>query len=113
MTRHTPPTDVAPLAPQTVESSFHMLIARIVSLRPPRIVGEPDGDDLRGVSNHMVEIADAVDAYFEQIGRMVQSNAPVKIEQKLFRDPCFQAIAGNAIFEIARVAEALDQERVI
>lgn len=97
---------------QSVEASWRIFLGRLEALRSPRIIGEPDGDDLRSISDHMVQVADAVDTYFEQLGRMVQSNAPVKVAQELFRSPCFDAIAGNAVFEVNRAAEALDQERV-
>ena len=97
---------------QSVEASFRILLGRLDALRSPRILGEPDGDDMRDIGDHMIQVADAVDTYFEQLGRMVQSNAPVKIAQELFRSPCFDAIAGNAVFEVNRAAEALDQDNV-
>lgn len=106
------PVGVAPVAPQSVEASWRILLGRLEALRSPRIIGEPDGEDLRDIAEHMIEVADAIDTYFEQLGRMVQGNAPVKIDIKLFQHPCFDAIGGNATWEINRAAEALDEDRL-
>ena len=59
-----------------LERAHHALVARLAALRVPRIVGEPDGADIRTLADHMIEVADGVDAYMEAIGRDLAANAP-------------------------------------
>jgi hypothetical protein len=94
-----------------LEAAHHALITRLAALRVPRIVGEPDGADIRTLADHMIEIADGVDAYMEAIGRELAANAPCAVDAALFDRPLFAAIDGNALFEAHRIADRLDAER--
>jgi hypothetical protein len=94
-----------------LEAAHHALITRLAALRVPRIVGEADGADIRLLADHMIEVADGVDAYMEAIGRELAANAPCAVESALFKRPLFAAIDGNALFEAHRVADRLDADR--
>src|ERR1700746_3843399 len=94
-----------------VESAHHALVTRLAALRVPRIVGEADGADIRSLADHMIEVADGVDAYMEAIGRELAANAPCPVDLALFRRPLFAAIDGNALFETHRVADRIDADQ--
>jgi hypothetical protein len=94
-----------------LERAHHALVARLAALRVPRIVGDPDGADSRTLADHMIEVADGVDAYMEAIGRELAANAPCAVDAALFDRPLFAAIDGNALFEAHRIADRLDADR--
>jgi hypothetical protein len=94
-----------------LDAAHHALVTRLAALRVPRIVGEADGADIRTLADHMIEVADGVDAYMEAIGRELAANAPCAVESALFKRPLFAAIDGNALFEAHRVADRLDADR--
>jgi hypothetical protein len=94
-----------------LDAAHHALVTRLAALRVPRIVGEPDGADIRLLADHMIEVADGVDAYMEAIGRELAANAPCAVETALFKRPLFAAIDGNALFEAHRIADRLDADR--
>jgi hypothetical protein len=94
-----------------LDAAHHALVTRLAALRVPRIVGEPDGADIRTLADHMIEVADGVDAYMEAIGRELAANAPCAVETALFKRPLFAAIDGNALFEAHRIADRLDADR--
>jgi hypothetical protein len=94
-----------------LDAAHHALVTRLAALRVPRIVGEPDGADIRNLADHMIEIADGVDAYLEAIGRELAANAPCAVDTALFKRPLFAAIDGNALFEAHRIADRLDEDR--
>jgi hypothetical protein len=94
-----------------LDAAHHALVTRLAALRVPRIVGEPDGADIRTLADHMIEVADGVDAYMEAIGRELAANAPCAVDAALFKRPLFAAIDGNALFEAHRIADRLDADR--
>jgi hypothetical protein len=94
-----------------LETAHHALVTRLAALRVPRIVGAADGADIRNLADHMIEVADSVDAYMEAIGRELAANAPCAVDVALFERPLFAAIDGNALFEAHRVADRLDADR--
>ena len=94
-----------------LELAHHVLITRLAALRLPRIVGEADGPDIRSLADHMIEVADSVDAYMEAIGRELAANAPCPVDVALFRRPLFAAIDGNALFEAHRIADRIDADQ--
>jgi hypothetical protein len=94
-----------------LERAHHALVARLAALRVPRIVGEADGADIRALADHLIEVADGVDAYMEAIGRELAASAPCPVEAALFNRPVFAAIDGNALFEAHRIADRLDADR--
>ena len=94
-----------------LELAHHALITRLAALRLPCIVGEADGADIRSLADHMIEIADGVDAYMEAIGHELAANSPCRVDVTLFRRPVFAAIDGNALFEVHRVADRIDADQ--
>jgi hypothetical protein len=102
---------ISEAAMSRLEQAHHALVARLAALRVPRIVGEPDGADIRTLADHMIEVADGVDAYMQAIGRELAANAPCSVDDALFNRPLFAAIDGNALFEAHRIADRLDAER--
>ena len=97
--------------PHTLDAAHHALVTRLAALRVPHIVGEADGADIRNLADHMIEVADGVDAYMEAIGRELSSNAPCVVDKTLFARPLFAAIDGNALFEAHRIADRIDADR--
>ena len=95
----------------SLDLSHQAMVARLAALRVPHIVGEADGPDLRNLADHMIEVADAVDGYMEAIGRELGANAPCEIDRSLFVQPLYCAIDGNALHEVHRVADRLDEDR--
>jgi hypothetical protein len=96
---------------RSLDGAHHALITRLAALRVPRIVGEPDGADIRNLADHMIEVADGVDAYMEAIGRELAANAPCAVDTDLFARPLFAALDGNALFETHRVADRIDADQ--
>jgi hypothetical protein len=96
---------------RSLDGAHHALITRLAALRVPRIVGEPDGADIRNLADHMIEVADGVDAYMEAIGRELAANAPCAVDTDLFSRPLFAALDGNALFEAHRVADRIDADQ--
>jgi hypothetical protein len=94
-----------------LDAAHHALVTRLAALRVPHIVGEADGADIRNLADHMIEVADGVDAYMEAIGRELRVNAPCPVDADLFARPLFAAIDGNALFEAHRVADRIDAEQ--
>jgi hypothetical protein len=94
-----------------LDAAHHAMITRLAALRVPRIVGEPDGADIRTLADHLIDVADGVDAYIEAIGRELAANAPCAVDAELFRRPLFAAIDGNALFEAHRIAERIDADQ--
>jgi hypothetical protein len=96
---------------RSLDGAHHALITRLAALRVPRIVGEPDGADIRNLADHMIGVADGVDAYMEAIGRELAANAPCAVDTDLFARPLFAALDGNALFEAHRVADRIDADQ--
>jgi len=96
---------------RNLDISHQAMVARLAALRVPHIVGAADGADLRNLADHMIEVADAVDGYMEAIGRELKANAPCAIDRSLFVRPLYCAIDGNALHEMHRVADLLDEDR--
>jgi hypothetical protein len=96
---------------RSLDGAHHALITRLAALRVPRIVGEPDGADIRNLADHMIEVADGVDVYMEAIGRELAANAPCAVDTDLFARPLFAALDGNALFEAHRVADRIDADQ--
>jgi hypothetical protein len=94
-----------------LDAAHHALVTRLAALRVPHIVGEPDDADIRNLADHMIELADGVDAYMEAIGRELAVNAPCPVDADLFVRPLFAAIDGNALFKAHRVADRIDADR--
>jgi hypothetical protein len=97
--------------PSNLQVAHTQLIARLLSLRVPRIVGEADGPDVRALSDLVVEVADAVDVYLEAIGREAGSHSPSGIDRSLFRKVLFGALEGNALHELHRIADEIDESQ--
>jgi hypothetical protein len=93
-----------------LELAHLVLLQRIASLRVPRIVGQADGKDLRDLSDHLIEAMDAMDAYVAAIGAEAAGNSPKPFDRSLFDKPCFKAVEGNALHELAEAATAIDEE---
>jgi hypothetical protein len=96
---------------RNLDLAHHALVTRLAAARIPRIVGAADGADIRNLADHMIEIADAVDAYVAAIGRELCANAPCEVDRTLFAHPLFGAIDGNALYEAHRIAERIDADR--
>jgi hypothetical protein len=65
----------------------------------------------QNLADHLIEVADGVDADLEAIGRELDANAPCAVDTALFARPLFAAIDGNALFEAHRIADALDDNQ--
>jgi hypothetical protein len=99
--------------PSNLQVAHTQLIARLLSLRVPRIVGDADGPDVRALGDYAIEVADAVDVLVEAIGRETRSHAPAgcPVDLDLFRRQLFKALEGNALFEISEVADAIEESQ--
>ena len=97
----------SPAVPNLREAAL-VLRDRIEALRVPNIYGAADGYDMRALSDHVVEMTDAFDAWIAAVGRIVKSHAPWPTDLTEFDQPFFKAIEGNALFEISEVADYLD-----
>jgi hypothetical protein len=96
---------------RNLDAAHHALVTRLAALRVPRVFGDADGADIRNLADHMIEVADGVDAYMEAIGRELGANAPCAVDQTLFVRPLFAAIDGNALYEAHRIADRIDADR--
>jgi hypothetical protein len=103
----------APALPSQIGIAHHQLIARLMSLRVPRIAGTADGPDIRALSDYLVEVADASDALVAAVGRELKAHAPSPVETALFERPFFKSLEGEALHEIATVADELDGQEAV
>jgi hypothetical protein len=97
--------------PSNLQAAHTQLVARLLSIRPPAIVGEADGPDIRALSDYLVAIADAVDPLIEAMGKEAKSHAGSPFDLDCFKNPLFKAIEGNALFDLAALAEELDESQ--
>jgi len=101
--------------PSKLQAAHTEAIARLLSIRPPAIVGEADGPDILALSDYLVAIADAVDPLIEAIGCEAQAHScadhPVKFDAASFRKVVYGAIDGNATFTLHALAEAIEESQ--
>jgi hypothetical protein len=73
---------------------------------PTRIPLEPTPEDIATVADDLRVLARHADALIEAYGKYIDANAP-GIERALFEDVLYNAIDGNALYEIERLSQRL------
>ena len=86
------------------------LVAKLASLEVPDISISPEGDEVRCLGDHLVQLADAVDTYIAAVGQELQSHALCRIDHRLFDGQVLGTLDGFALYEVDRAAEEIDEE---
>ena len=73
---------------------------------PTRIPLEPAPGEIEMVGDDLRTLARKVDALVEAYGNYIGANAP-SIDRSLFKDVLFNALDGNALYEVEQAAQQL------
>jgi hypothetical protein len=85
---------------------WHELSTCAAGIVPTRIPLEPAPAQIETVGDDLRTLARKVDALVEAYGDYVGANAP-GIDRTLFKDVLFNALDGNALYEIEQAAQQL------
>lgn len=89
-----------------IEHRWRELSACAAGIVPTRIPLEPAPSEIELVADDLRVLARKVDALVEAYGDYVDANAP-GIDRSLFKDVMFNAIDGNALYEIEQASQQL------
>lgn len=89
-----------------IQHRWHELSACAAGIVPTRIPLEPAPGEIELVADDLRVLARKVDALVEAYGDYVDANAP-GIDRSLFKDVLFNAIDGNALYEIEQASQQL------
>jgi hypothetical protein len=89
-----------------VQYRWRELSACAAGIVPTRIPLEPAPGEIEMVGDDLRLLARKVDALVEAYGDYVGANAP-GIDRSLFKDVLFNAIDGNALYEIEQASQQL------
>ena len=85
---------------------WHELAACAAGIVPTRIPLEPAPGEIEMIGDDLRTLARKVDALVEAYGDYVGANAP-SIDRSLFKDVLFNALDGNALYEIEQASQQL------
>ena len=89
-----------------IQHRWRELSACASGIIPTRIPLEPAPDEIEMVADDLRVLARKVDAIVEAYGDYVGANAP-GLDRTLFKDVLFNAIDGNALYEIEQASQQL------
>jgi hypothetical protein len=102
--------DRKPALPHPVGAALARAAARLATLAPARIVGEPDLADARNLIDDLHALCAIVDPVIAAIGDYAESHFG-RLDTALFADQLRGALEGNATFEIEAAARKLVASR--
>ena len=97
------------MSEEALVNAYHSMYQRIKALKIP-VVQSDDPESLEAVGSHALELAEIMDAYFLELGRELELNAPCKIGMRCFTRVFTNAVEGFADFEARRAADILREE---
>ena len=89
-----------------IQRRWQELSACASGIIPTRIPLEPAPGEIEMVADDLRVLARKVDALVEAYGDYVDANAP-GVDRSLFKDVLFNAIDGNALYEIEQASQQL------
>lgn len=95
----------------TVEHRWRELSTCASGIIPARIPLEPVPGEIAMIGDDLRVLARKVDALLEAYGDYVDANTP-GIDRSLFKDVLFNAIDGNALYEIEQASQQLQDDNV-
>jgi len=102
--------DRKPASTHPVGAALARAAARLATLAPARIVGEPDLADPRNLIDDLYALCAIVDPVIAAIGDYAESHFG-RLDTALFADQVRGALEGNATFEIEAAARKLVASR--
>jgi len=97
-------------------TTYTNLQARIAALRmclagmiPTQLSPAATSEEIECLRGDLEVIARKVDRVFSEYGRYLNAHSVTQVDQSLFDSPLKDAIDGNALYEIKRAAEAVNE----
>ena len=87
-----------------------LALANLAKIKMHEVRGEADGDDFRAMHGNMTDMARAIDPLIEMIGEEAGDNATRIFDREVFKDTLFNAIDGNALYELTNAADNADED---
>ena len=84
--------------------------ANLAKIKMHCIGSYADGDDFRALHGNMTDMTRAIDPLIEMIGEEAADNATRIFDQEVFKETLFNAIDGNALYELRNAAENADED---
>lgn len=97
--------------PRPIALAHQIMVAKLGTLRPPRIFVNPDPEEFGAVNEYLTDVARIVDECLLAVGKEVKANASVNINLDFFTNVLANELEGNACFEVERAAEEVRNER--
>lgn len=93
----------SPVSP--LERAQQAAAARLLTLKPPRIVGQGDAADAQNIADYLREIIAAVDPLIAAVGAYVADNFSQEVDLSLFENQLLGALDGEALHELSALAD--------
>ena len=87
-----------------------LALANLAKIKMHEVRGDADGDDFRAMHGNMTDMARAIDPLIEMIGEEAADNATRIFDRDVFEDVLFNAIDGNALYELRNAADNADED---
>lgn len=84
--------------------------ANLAKIKMHTIGSYAEGDDFRALHGNMTDMARAIDPLIEMIGEEAASNATRIFDREVFKETLFNAIDGNALYELTNAADNADED---
>ncbi len=84
--------------------------ANLAKIKMHAIGSYAEGDDFRALHGNMTDMARAIDPLIEMIGEEAADNATRIFDRDAFEDVLFNAIDGNALYELRNAADNADED---
>ncbi len=97
----------------TLEQAIKDAADKLASFKVPRIspILGPDGDDYRELHDRLSDIAQYIfDPVIQAFGEYAAANYYGKVDLSVFKKRVEYALDGEALYELTRIAEQLDED---
>ena len=84
--------------------------ANLAKIKMHAIGSYAEGDDFRALHGNMTDVARAIDPLIEMIGEEAADNATRIFDRDVFEETLFNAIDGNALYELTNAADNADED---
>lgn len=84
--------------------------ANLAKIKMHAIGSYAEGDDFRALHGNMTDMARAIDPLIEMIGEEAADNATRIFDREVFKETLFNAIDGNALYELKNAADNADED---
>ncbi len=84
--------------------------ATLAKIKMHNIGSYAEGDDFRALHGNMTDMARAIDPLIEMIGEEAADNATRIFDREVFKETLFNAIDGNALYELKNAADNADED---